>query len=220
MHKNLKRGLSRGPVDADAKTWPGLPELSLLRVIGELWPTSDLHHVVISPTRLLIGAYLGLGRVRSLTDIASGLFLCTLFLHFERLSKRFSPEAVNFVVNAVTHLAPLDITESSELPGSFPCPDFHSTLCQPLRVSGKKAVSLEVKPPSLPGLLGGEQATESDKVSLLNLALDLLGRFADMYKGLEGFIELYDPILEIIRHIQAKKLPKAIQVMFSLITGA
>lgn len=34
--------------------------------------------------------------VRSSQDIASGLFLTTLILQFEELSKRFVPEAVNF----------------------------------------------------------------------------------------------------------------------------
>jgi nucleolar protein 14 len=65
MYKNLKRGLSRGASHPEAKTWPGLPELSLLRLIGSVWSTSDLNHAVVSPTRVLMGAYLGLCRVRS-----------------------------------------------------------------------------------------------------------------------------------------------------------
>lgn len=72
MHKNVKRGLSRGALDPESKTWPGVPELSLLRIIGLIWPTSDLNHAVGSPTRVLVDAYLGLGRVRSLRDLASG----------------------------------------------------------------------------------------------------------------------------------------------------
>ncbi len=63
MHKNLKRGLDRGSLDPVSKTWPAFAELTLLRVIGIVWPTSDMNHVVISPTRLLMAAYLGLGRV-------------------------------------------------------------------------------------------------------------------------------------------------------------
>lgn len=80
MHKNLMRGLSKGATSPDAKTWPGLAELSFLRILGVMWSTSDMNHAVISPARVLMGAYLGLGRIRSATDLASGLFLCTLFL--------------------------------------------------------------------------------------------------------------------------------------------
>lgn len=106
MQKNLEHGLSQGPLNPESKTWPGLPELTLLRVIGALWPTSDLNHVVISPARILMGSYLGLCRVRSFADLASGLFLWTLFLKYKTLSKRFVPEAINFVINAVLHPAP------------------------------------------------------------------------------------------------------------------
>jgi nucleolar protein 14 len=106
MHKNLKRGLTRDTTDEDAKTWPGLPELVFLRVLAVLWPTSDMHHAVVSPARLLMGSYLGLCKIRSFIDAASGLFLCTLFLQYESRSKRFVPEAVNFLINVVRSLSP------------------------------------------------------------------------------------------------------------------
>lgn len=208
MHKNLKRGLSRGALDPEAKTWPGLSELTLFRVIGIIWPTSDLNHAVISPTRVLMGAYLGLGRVRSLSDIASGLFLCTVFLQFEELSKRLVPEAVNFVVNALLHLAPHSYKDTSELPGSFPSPDFRSDLCRSLSIDFKKVRKTAVmQKPDLANILGGDKVgDEQANVDLLGLTLDLVGRFADMYKGLDGFIELYEPIQDLLSHIDDKKL--------------
>ncbi|KAJ7173755.1 nucleolar protein 14 [Mycena filopes] len=199
MHKNLRRGLSRGSLDPQSKTWPGLAELTLLRIIGATWPTSDLHHAVISPTRVLLGAYLGLARVRTLSDIASGLFLCTLFLQFEALSKRLVPEAVNFAINGVLHLAPHGYANAAALPGAFPVPDFRSELCAGLVL--KKAPKKATPKADLAALLTMEVPTEEGKAQLLTLALDLLGRFADMYKGLEGFIELYEPVLEILAHI-------------------
>ncbi|KAK0444311.1 nucleolar protein 14 [Armillaria borealis] len=200
MHKNLNRGLSRGALNLEAKTWPGLPELSLLRIIGIAWSTSDLNHAVVSPTRVLMGAYLGLARVRSLADIASGLFLCSLFLQFEKLSKRLVPEAVNFVTNAVLHLAPNSYEDASALPGSFPSPDFRSELSGSFTIQhstgsppGQKVDLLEV-------LVAGS-ANEGTKFGLLSVALDLVARFAEMYKGLEGFVELYEPISTILKHI-------------------
>ena len=78
MQKNLNRGL-QDPLSPSSKTFPGVPELILLRVLGGMWSTSDMKHAVVGPARYLMGAYLGLPRIRSLADIASGLFLCTLF---------------------------------------------------------------------------------------------------------------------------------------------
>lgn len=212
MYKNLKRGLSWGASDVEARTWPGLPELSLLRVIGSMWSTSDLNHAVVSPTRVLMGAYLGLCRVRSLADIASGLFLCTLFLQFEALSKRLVPEAVNFLVNAVLHLAPHRYKELASLPGSFSSPDFRSELCRPLMISVKKRNALVIQRVNIGALLSAEQPTEQAKTDLLGLSFDLLGRYAEMYKGLDGFIELYEPMTEVLRHIDQKHIIDGLQV--------
>ena len=80
MQKNLSRGLARGAALADSKTWPGAPELGLLRVIGVLWSTSDYSHPVAAPAMLLMGQYLSQARIRETSDIASGLFLCSLVL--------------------------------------------------------------------------------------------------------------------------------------------
>lgn len=213
MYKNLKRGLSRGPLNPAARTWPGLPELSLLRIIGVIWPTSDLNHAVVSPTRVLMGAYLGLGRIRSLTDITSGLFLCTLFLQFERLSKRLIPEAINFLINTVLHLAPHHYKDITLLPGSFPSPDFDSDLCRPLslQLNPKKPPILQTA--NLSSLISS-RTSEQAKADLLGLALELIGRFANMYKGLDGFIELYQPISEIIQNLDDKKLIDGQRVSF------
>ena len=212
MHKNLKRGLSRGATEPDAKTWPGLPELSLLQVISKIWPTSDKNHNVVSPARLLMGSYLGLGRVRTLQDLTSGLFLCTLFLQYEQLSKRFVPEAINFLANAVLHLAPHKFADKARVPGFFPCPDYGSEHCPSLTISGKKARDMVPKQPQLTQLLSGEDIDEQDKVDLFGLTMDLLRRFADMYKGLDGFIELYEPLVELLSGVKPSGLPSVLSV--------
>ncbi|KAI0053697.1 Nop14-like protein [Auriscalpium vulgare] len=208
MHKNLKRGLSRGAADPEAKTWPGLSELSLLRIVGAVWPTSDMNHAVVTPARLLMGSYLGLCRVRSLTDIASGLFLCSLFLEFEALSKRFVPEALNFVVNAVLHMAPHGFTSGAFLPGSFPSPDFNAAL----RLDAKASKKLAVNRLDLVSILSGEQDDSvQTKVDLLGLSMDLLSRFADMYKALDAFVDAFDPVLTVLLSVKSEKLAEGLQ---------
>lgn len=207
MHKNLKRGLSKGALDPEAKTWPGLQELSLLRVIGQIWPTSDMNHHVVSPARLLMGAYLSLGRVRSLQDIASGSFLCSLFLHYEKMSKRFVPEAVNFLVNSTLHLASHSYTDVASLPGNFPAQDFRTALTLPLGLDVRRVKKLSANKPDLTSCLCGEALGEQTKVDLLGLTWELLRRFADLYKGLDGFIELFTPIQEILGSVKANSLP-------------
>ncbi|KAF8272106.1 nucleolar protein 14 [Lactarius quietus] len=160
MHKNLKRGLNRG-----AKTWPGLPELVLLRV--------DMHHIVVSPARLLMGSYLGLCKIRSLSNATSGLFLCTLFLQYESLSKRFVPEAITFLIGVIQSLSPR-------------------------RGTSLYREELSVNRPDLVTLIGDEQISAQANVDLLGLALDLLAQFSEAYKALDGFVELFSPVLEVL----------------------
>lgn len=213
MQKNLKRGLAHGATEATSKTWPGLPELSLLRVIGLIWPTSDMKHHVVSPARLLMGSYLGLCRVRSLQDLTSGLFLCSLFLHYEGLSKRLVPEAINFLLSSVSQLAPTRFQDNSSLPGCFPAPDFRSNRCSFLAI-GPANVSkgLKLEKPNLTELLCKPQETEQSRVNLFGLTLDMLGQFADLYKGLDGFVELYGPAVELLDGIEADDLPSGVSV--------
>lgn len=213
MQKNLKRGLSHGVTDLSSRTWPGLPELSLLRVAGLIWPTSDMNHPVVSPARLLMGSYLGLCRVRSLQDISSGLFLCTLFLQYEELSKRLIPEAINFVFNTILHLSPNTFKNEAALPGCFPAPDFRSERCATLAiVPGKATKNLSVVKPDLTQLLAGSETGEQAKVDLLGLTLELLNQFADLYKGLEGFIELFEPAVALLDGVKSHGLPPDLTV--------
>ncbi|KIK96407.1 hypothetical protein PAXRUDRAFT_825971 [Paxillus rubicundulus Ve08.2h10] len=210
MHKNLKRGLATGALKPSSRTWPGFSELTFLRVIGIIWPTSDMHHPVISPARLLMGSYLGLCRVRSFADATSGLFLSSLLLQYESLSKRFVPEAVNFTVNATLHLAPHVFTNTTSLPGTFPCPDFRSELCGPLAINKRAAKDLVFCKPDLHQLMS-TQPTEQSKIDALGLALDLIDRFAEMYKALDGFIELYEPILVVMSGLECGELSESVQ---------
>ena len=212
MHKNLKKGLADGALLPDSRTWPGLPELALLRTIGMIWPTSDMNHTVVSPARLLMGAYLGLARVRSLADIASGLFLCTLFLQFEEVSKRFVPEAISFLINTVLHLAPHSYKDTTSLCGSFSSPDFMSPLCEPLSLNGGRARTLSPLKPNLPAILSESGASEQTKVDALCLCLDLLRQFANMNKAVDGFIELYTPVHEILLQIDGSQLSEGLRV--------
>ena len=209
MQKNLRLGLSRGATNPEAKTWPGLPELTFLRVTGLIWSTSDLNHPVIGPARLLMASYLGLCRVRNLSDICSGLFICTLWLQFEDYSKRFVPEVVTFLTNTLLHLSPHKIEDVMSLPGSFPFPDFGTH--PELRLGAKEAQRLSFGTVDLPAILFGT-GNEQAKVDLLGTCLSLLERFADQYKSLDGFLELYSPVQVILVQLDVDRLSKVLRV--------
>ena len=217
MHKNLKRGLSRGAAEDDARTWPGLPELVFLRILGALWPTSDMRHVVVTPARLLMGSYLGLCKIRSFADAASGLFLCTLFLQYENRSKRFVPEAVNFLIDVIRCLSLPRRGDSTGSARSTPLSRRHEfgQLCI-IDTGGAKTMSVDR--PDLVTIIGGKESNAQTNVDLLGLAVDLLARFSELYKALEGFVELYEPVLQTLLDVNFDFLSPMLQVSIQYVS--
>ncbi|KDE05828.1 hypothetical protein MVLG_03772 [Microbotryum lychnidis-dioicae p1A1 Lamole] len=226
MQKNFVRGVSRGPLDPNSVTWPGPTELTLLRLIGMTWSTSDLSHPVAAPAMLLISQYLAQARIRSLRDIAAGLFLCTLANQYEALSKRLVPEALNFLQTTLIVLLPTGYTDK-HVPGTFPLPDFGQEHVKGLRLSTKASAKLSEESKASPSLDFFKTLTEIEdddaqaKADLVLVAVELLTSFAEMYVvGLEAFIELFDPVQQIVSKALAKPLPKALETSLTTLQGS
>ncbi|GAA6043992.1 hypothetical protein JCM8097_000179, partial [Rhodosporidiobolus ruineniae] len=221
MHKNLLRGLSRGPLDPSSKTWPSVPELTLLRLVGSLWSTSDLSHPVAAPALLLITEYLSQCRLRSLSDLASGLFLATLAAQYEGQSMRAVPEALNFVTLALAILLPTSSAVASPrtFPGDFPCPDLGAEHVKPLKLRSSAAADLT--PSGTLSLLDslssaakkapkGAEA-EQLKVDLASVALTLVDELRRMQSDSEAVVEMFRPVEKVLKGVKAEKLPKALK---------
>lgn len=212
MERNLSKGLAKGAVRLSSRTWPGLAELTLLRITGLVWPTSDLSHVVTAPLALLEAHYLAHGRVRSYADLASGLFLVSLI--FQQQSgqgeaQRFMPEALNFTHNALMLLLPLSSRKSRDAAKSvcdryaIPTPDFGEEYSGHLAHSSP--IATPAQRPDLISLLAagaeiqraGESAVavhDSKKsADLLELTSNLICQLADLYKGTSAFVEIFEP---------------------------
>lgn len=222
MHKNFLRGLSKGPLDTSAKTWPGPAELTLLRMVGMVWSTSDLSHPVAAAAQLLIGEYLAQARVRTLSDLASGLFLCTLSAQYERDSKRLTPESTNFVVSALLLLLPTSLSSKS-IPVNFPTPDFQQEHAKALKLRGsakgeKGKIEIEVKDRLnlIEAIQTGKTTSGAEaeqlKSDLVKTALTLLTDARERYSGSDAFVELFQPAEVLLKAAKLQKLPTAVKV--------
>ena len=157
-----------------------------------------------------MGSYLSLCRIRTIEDISRGLFLCSLFLQYEEHSKRLVPEVIPFLLNALLHLGVHKFSSHDSLRGSFPCPDFANESIHEICVSKSKARAkamrnLEPQSPDLTLKRDGHANRFDGQacLNLLTLTLQLLGKFADLYKGLDGFTELFDPVLFVLVRFDA-----------------
>lgn len=219
MERNLNRGLAKGALLPEARTWPGAPELTLLRIAGLVWPTSDLNHAVSTPLALLTAHYLAHCRVRNLADIASGLYLTSLVIHQQADARRMVPEALNFVHNAILLLAPLDRRgkEAARTACSdygIPAPDFMADHTEGLALpSSSKSSQLSSDSNVAPRLFDLLQTTTTDvqsQIALLKMAMDLASELANLYFGTGAFIEIFEPLRIVLQQIAVSGLPSSV----------
>ncbi len=77
---------------------------------------------------------------------------------------------------------------------------------------------MSVNEPHLVTVIGGKESGAQTNVDLLGLAVDLLARFSELYKSLEGFVELYEPILQTLHNIDFDFLSPMLQVRIQIIS--
>ena len=196
-------------------TSPTPGDLIILTAIGSIFPTSDHFHPVVTPAILSMARYLGQKLPQSLHDLALGTYFETLCLQYQRLSKRFVPEVLNYTLNALCVLAPV---KPSKLLGYFP---YH-----------EPASSVRIRPsPETPEIRlrlwdifpQYDSTQENDaklKTALLGTQLDILDAMADLWVGKSAFFEVFTEALQVLQHLSSKAcrtvLPKAINVSFPI----
>ncbi|KAF2155925.1 Nop14-like protein [Myriangium duriaei CBS 260.36] len=73
----------------------------VLTAIGSIYPTSDHFHQVVTPAITLMARWLGMTSPSSEAQLIIGANVVSLSLHYQRLSKRYVPEALRFTLKAL-----------------------------------------------------------------------------------------------------------------------
>ena len=76
-------------------------DLIIFVAIGSIYPTSDHFHQVVTPAMLCMARYLARSMPSTYSDVATGTFVCTLCLSYQRLARRNVPEMLNFIQRAL-----------------------------------------------------------------------------------------------------------------------
>lgn len=86
-------------------TLPDMGDILFLRLITQIYSTSDFQHAVITPALLLMGQYLCMCPVTSETDALVGLSISQILFKCHEQSKRLQPEVVSYLLRIVTLLS-------------------------------------------------------------------------------------------------------------------
>jgi nucleolar protein 14 len=190
---------------------PTSGDLVLLSAIGTIFPTSDHFHQVVTPAMLSMARYIGQKIPHNLSEYATGLYMTTLCLQYQQLSKRYVPEVTGFLLNTICALCP---RRPSTIPQTFAyheskldrIDDAHDIQTRNLKFSDTKNQVL------------GWQEEAVLKATLVETSIKLINAAADMWTGKPAFQEVFDPAFTILRHLGGKtcheKLPGSTQVGF------
>ena len=186
-------------VDKDRPQAPTPGDLIILTAIASIFPTSDHFHQVVTPAMLCMTRYLEQKGPQSLSDLATGTYISTLCLQYQRLSRRYVPELINYVLNAVCALCPI---KQKHVPGLFP----HHSLPESLRINSASDAIEGQRQLSFWDVVCPLQPTEANdqrmKVALLEMQLSLIESMADLWAEKSAFCEVFSIVCPILRFIE------------------
>lgn len=181
---------------------PSSGDLILLTAIASIFPTSDHFHQIVTPATLCITRYLSQKIPQSLSDLARGTFQGSLCLQYQRISKRYIPELVNYTVSTLLTLAPVN---GNHIKGSFP---YHAPTTS-LRIEGQsKQIESADRQLRFSDIISANSLSNSDdeelKQSLINTHLKLVTTMAELWADKPAFCEVFDPVAKVVEHLSSE----------------
>ncbi len=177
-------------------TTPTLGDVMVFISIMTIFPTSDHFHPVVTPASLSMARYLSQRRPSTLSEMAMGACVATTFLQYQSLSKRYIPELINYVLNAIWNLAPTKPdTPRSALPIHELSASFRITKTVPDQVHSLHFMDLLSQDTA-------DHEGTSMKPALLLTFVSLLDEMARLWNSHSAFDEAFTPALDIMEHLQ------------------
>jgi nucleolar protein 14 len=183
-------------------------DVMLLTAVSTIFPTSDQFHAVATPAMFTIGRYLGQSSVQSLRDLGIGAYCCSLALDYQSLAKRYVPEVIRYVVNAMSILSPTAMPEVMDSKGYEGKP-LNISLRLPERSLRVQAGIKVTIPPKASFKAFVHSPSDDQGLSLLHTYLQLTKTAADLWSTKTAYPELIVPLIHAISHLSTTTLPKS-----------
>ncbi|MCJ1397008.1 nucleolar complex protein 14 [Xylographa trunciseda] len=201
-------------LQAERPTSPTAGDLLMFTAIATIFPTSDHFHQVVTPAILSMARYLGQKIPQTLGDLVKGTYISTLCIHYQRLSKRYIPELVNYNINALRFLAPppkpLGFSPIHKSPAS-------------LRIKPSLATASE-KPRQIRfwdiDHTDDEDSSASEvlKIALLSTNISLLSHMSALWATKSAFPEIFSAFPALLTHLSTTLPPSLSPLITPLLT--
>ena len=173
-----------------------LGDLIILTGISTVFPTSDHFHAVVTPAHLCLARFLSQCSINTLSELATGAFATSLCLQYQTVSKRYMPEFINYTLNALCNLAPMEATDGL---GCFP---FRKSQGNVRLSPSQKVTPRKLQFGDLATSPSDPEAKEELKISLITTFVSLLDFASDLWAGLSAFTEIFTPVRAVVRQLR------------------
>lgn len=188
------------------KNFPQLDTLVFFEVLGKLFPTSDFRHTVVTPVYIFMHHIFSQSRVKTRAELARGLFLATIVLDYQQLSKKFMPAVLNFLMGINYLGSERDVTKNDK-----PIPPFKRT--EPLLVISEEFEEDFDVASKLQGDDFLQDEIDDDfRARALNVNCQLIRDYMKLYEDHVGVQYLVDFQLKHLKDVvQTKLLPTSLK---------
>ncbi|EPX73126.1 U3 snoRNP protein Nop14 [Schizosaccharomyces octosporus yFS286] len=178
--------------------FPDAQDLTLFNLACSVFPTSDRKHIVLNPMVLTMCEALTQSPWSTLPDLCNKLYLANLLLKYQRLSHRYIPEVIVLLGQVLYVLSP---NAMKSIPGSFTIPD---SLHEKHKAFGIQDISLD-EPEKLRLLDLGSVPVSNLQSSIIMVTLNLVNVAQNLYAKESAFLEIYEPIFDLLQVYESKK---------------
>lgn len=166
-------------------------DLLMLTAIGTIFPTSDHFHPVTTPAMLCMTRYLSQKSPEVLKELAIGTYVCTLCLQYQRLSQRYVPEVVRYLVNALDAMVPAGAHQEELALCSSTVSIRLALLC------GEEMTDSNQRPLSFIDTIRASSDIHSNretKYAILQTLISLTEVMASLWMSKSAFFEVFSPV--------------------------
>lgn len=182
-----------GPARSQSKC-PTIGTLILLRIVPVLYPASDFQHPIITPALLYMAQALTLNIYVTPKAVLTGLFVCSLFLKYVSVSKRFVPEVLNFLHGTLFYAADKKGEIFEVFPPFKPVGENINLLLKAEHDSDGDVTKISVADCAC---VSSDPFSERQKTKVMYFCLNLLNSFCILYEKQPVFQEAFAPCLKI-----------------------
>jgi len=185
-------------VEQQKVVWPHFSKLQQLRAVKELFPTSDYLHPVTTTAVIYMEKMLRDCPLRTVSDLAKGLYVSALCHDFVRQSKRLIPSCLNFLACVLATVLPKNAFADKKLGRCITSPKFTKSFMQILKV--KKLVEDNSKC-DIEKAADCSKPTDELKNQLFTLCLTLVSKFKSLYEDDVCRQHLFEPHDRVLKSV-------------------